>query len=137
MDPNDPFLASGDFNARCGTLKDYTIDSYSGNNGPLDALLPPNLNTCGKVYDFLKKKSIIERNISDTSLNHNGSQLIDLCKMSNLFIINGRKGNSDFSFIDTRGRKSMIDYLLATVTSYPLIKEFRLGKNYLNLIICL
>ena len=73
-------VLQGDFNARCSNLQDAVIFSkyFSENNDIID--IPTNFDP-----------NIPKRNSSDTVSNTRGKKLIDLCIMSDLNIVNGRK----------------------------------------------
>ena len=72
-------ILQGDFNARCSNLQDAVIFSkYFNENDIID--IPINSDP-----------NIPKRNSSDTVSNTRGKKLIDLCIMSDLNIVNGRK----------------------------------------------
>ena len=97
-------LFAGDPNARCGTLRDYTIDQLScdGVSAPcanyLDTSVILELNNNGKLH----------RSSSDPCINNHGKSLIDFCKTSSLLIFNGRCPNDltgEITFPKANNRK--------------------------------
>ena len=57
----------------------------------------------------------------DKEINKNGKKLIEMCKMSNLKILNGRMGRDrvigNYTCCTSRG-KSVIDYVIASVSFF-------------------
>ena len=77
-----PVILLGDFNSRVGTLTDieydFVYDETQREENP--SLL------------YFETHDLINRVNKDTHLNNNGKKLIELCKMSDLKIANGRMG---------------------------------------------
>ena len=63
----------------------------------------------------------------DTYVNKNGKQLLELCKMSDLKIVNGRIGRDRDTgnyTCHTSNGKSTIDYAVLSMELYPYIVDF-------------
>ena len=109
----------GDFNARTGILPDVII-----NDDDKYVCLPD---------DYTTDAGIIPRNNCDSIINQFGERLVELCRMSGLRIVNGRKIG------DSAGKKtchewngsSTVDYMLADETVFQQIQAFRI-KDTLN-----
>ena len=106
----------GDFNARIAEVPDYIINDD---------------NTFVDVpVDYVTDSGNTMRNNSDHCRNAFGNKLVELCRMSEIRIINGRK------FGDTMGKKtcfqwngcSTVDYMLADVATLPRVQTFHV-KN--------
>ena len=76
----------GDFNARTGTLPDVIVNDES--------------NYVGLPDDYVTDMDIVERNNCDSIVNQFGERLVELCRMSGVRIVNGRK------FGDSTGKKT-------------------------------
>lgn len=118
------FLA-GDCNARTSNLDDFI---------PLDPFIRSFINIDAQdqahfdKYHILESLSIpLQRKTEDARVNTHGYKLLDLCKNSNLFILNGRLGNDSgrFTFRDI----SVIDYVLASAECFHCISDFRVIEN--------
>ena len=106
----------GDMNARTGNSDDYVRDDsfFPGNDS---ALLPDNY-----ICDL-----DIERYNNDTTLNKPGKLLLEICIESKLRILNGRSiGDSvgNFTFLDSSGGCSVIDYMIVSESLYDRIIYF-------------
>ncbi len=92
----------GDFNARTGDVNDFV------ENDELDEYLPVNVN-------YIPDNHLVRRINKDSStLNANGSALIEFCKSSGYRILNGRLNKnitSNFTCFNARVN-SCVDYLL-------------------------
>ena len=95
----------GDFNARTSTANDFVEldDSVSEND---DYLYD---NAVHKLQDV---NLPIERNSQDKKKNNFGNFLIDFCKGNNLFICNGRFGETSCLF--TCKEASVVDYVIVS-----------------------
>ena len=104
----------GDFNARTGTLPDYIINDEGRYVGLPD--------------DYVTDAEISNRNNCDTIVNQFGERLVELCRMCNVRIVNGRK-IGDFTGKKTCHQwngSSTVDYMLAYETVFNLIQTFRI-----------
>lgn len=107
----------GDLNSRTGNLADYlTYDRYIDNDD--DDLQE-------KQSDFLTRKN------QDKVIDINGRKLLNLCKSTGFYIVNGRIGKDKdlgtFTFCSTRGL-STTDYLLTHNTNLHTIHDFEIGE---------
>ena len=112
-------VLQGDFNARCSNLQDAVIFSkyFSENNDIID--IPTNSDP-----------NIPKRNSSDTVSNTRGKKLIDLCIMSDLNIVNGRK-NGDLFGEKTCFRwngSSLIDLVICSSSLFTTISYLQVGE---------
>ena len=72
----------GDFNSRTNIATDF--EDIFEHEGSILEVTPHKL--------FFAKQGIINRVNEDTYLNNNGRKLIELCKISDLKVVNGRVG---------------------------------------------
>ena len=112
----------GDFNARTGCTDDFvTADDYLVSHFEYDGslLIFYNRSTCLPEYDM-----VINRVNIDSVINNGGNLLLDMCKTSNLFILNGRcgqdRGVGSLTFKDI----STIDYSLSSFEGLKFIGDF-------------
>ena len=106
----------GDFNARTACLPDYIA-----NDDDKYVVVP---------HDYVPDNDIRVRTNSDDSTNAYGTTLLDLCKSSELRIVNGRK------FGDSSGKKtchqwngsSTVDYMIADIPILSQIQTFVVGN---------
>ena len=111
----------GDFNARTGNLADVIVND---DNKYVD--LPD---------DYIPDVDIMKRNNCDTVFNSFWERLIELCRMSGIRIVNGRKIG------DSSGKKtchewngsSTVDYMLADESIFQLIQTFKVGDEFNHL----
>lgn len=128
---NCDILVCGDLNARTNTLADYSIENYDGNDGNLANLLCNDYSQHNKILSDMQKSGILTRHSEDRDkANKYGLQLLDLCKSSNLFIMNGRigqdKGIGKYTRIDTTGN-SLVDYVIGSLNMFRVIADFSIG----------
>lgn len=103
----------GDFNARTGQLSDLV-----SNDDVRFTDLPD---------DYTVDLDIIERKNCDETVNTFGKRLIELCQMSGLRIVNGRKlGDSvgKRTCFEWNG-SSTVDYMLMDESSFSLVQTFK------------
>ena len=111
----------GDFNARSGGLSDIIIND---DNRYVEL---PN--------DYIPDVHIMTRSNSDTVINSFGERLVELCRMSGMRIVNGRKIGDSF------GKKtchewngsSTVDYMLGDENLFRLIQMFRVRDEFNHL----
>ena len=118
-----PILPIGDFNARTRLLNEFGVQQPE----PLNPDMPYQLESENDKA-MLESLSIpIERYNMDKSVNSSGTKLIELCHLTNIYIINGRMGSDatfgDFTCHRVNGR-SVIDYAIASAALFPYIAEF-------------
>lgn len=113
----------GDFNSRTGQLLDYIEpDKYISEVIDVDSEADKLLFGC----EILKNIGVpLNRANSDRkSPNTFGYRLIDLCKNSNLFIVNGRVGNDKGIGKTTSKGVSLIDYAVCSPMLFNIIDDF-------------
>ncbi len=118
----------GDMNGRTGHAPDMPRNYFV--NDLFCDLDEPSLRNV-QMYDSTLPKRYSE----DTTVNTQGRALLDLCKESDLRIVNGRhsrdKGIGQYTFI--RGNsKSVIDYLISQANNFDNILYFSVGVKPLE-----
>ena len=108
------FIVCGDLNGRAGIEADYvTDDNYAYLPLPKDY-----------VADI---PYVINRNNEDRTVNMSGRRILDICKMSNLRIANGRIGKDaskgSVTCVKSRG-SSTVDYVLCTPVLLNILNDF-------------
>lgn len=125
---NDPhILLMGDFNSRTGEKEDLLkIDEFLSDKYGLEFLEDENAELLG---NFKYNNIPFKRTNADKTVNTYGNQMIEFCRTSNLFILNGRFGrNIQNSAKYTCKDKSVIDYFLSSPSLFSLID----GLNVLD-----
>ena len=112
-----PIILLGDFNSRVGLKTDFEYESeLEGLYLEQDPLL-----------FFFDKHDLLERINKDGYTNNNGNKLIELCKMSDLKIANGRMGKDrgigNYTCHTTNG-KSTIDFAILSMELFPYVDDF-------------
>ena len=99
----------GDLNARTSVRPDYTESSL--NFSKYVDTIDNNAEEC-PFY-------LCDRNSEDNVFNSSGQKLLDLCKSSDLRIVNGRCGDdSETGTFYSHNGKSLIDYAIAYFTYF-------------------
>lgn len=115
-------ILMGDFNARTGTQSDcfyYSTDVCNSDNLPVDF-----------VDELLSEKTLQDVGISptrhseDTTTNQYGTNLINMCKSLNLYIVNGRVGGDAGIGRVTCKDASLVDYVLAKPDLFKSLSNF-------------
>ena len=80
------------------------------------------------VYKYLNERRLLGRSSMDTrKIDKHGRDPLDLCKSTNMVILNGRigldKGIGHFTRVDTTGC-SVVDYLLSSICMIDEVKHF-------------
>ena len=113
---------TGDFNARTQTLDDF-MDA--------DDFLAKHFDFDESMQDFYNASSVLSqvnmsrnRSSQDKTANNEGRFLLEVCKSSNLFMLNGRcgkdKGVGSFTFKNV----SVIDYSILSAQLLKFVSEF-------------
>ena len=118
---NQYVVLLGDFNARIGLLPDINVvDTFIYDQVGI-SIADVNNASSAKV---LPEKVSLERVSRDVVVNRLGAKLIDLCKSSEMVILNGRS----FSDINvgkfTCKNASVVDYTLCTMNSIQFFTHF-------------
>jgi hypothetical protein len=116
----------GDFNSRCGNLSDYTVtDDLICSTFELQNIQEEE----GNIFKQFEIQNIqLNRNHADISINNYGRQLVEFCKVNNLFIWNGRIGRDKDNPKLTCKDKSVIDYCLSTSFVFETIDNFEVEE---------
>ena len=116
-DHNLPILLMGDFNSRTGTLNDINILDDSD---ILELYKFPN------ILNLLEESNIpFARKNLDKSTNNNGNRLINMCKFSEICIVNGRVGYDKLVGSFTLDNTSTIDYAICSPDLLSCITDFK------------
>ena len=116
QDENSKFVMVGDFNTRTSNLPD--VNNESGNQF---------IN-----FQSLNSQVTIKRNNFDGEVSKHGNRLLDLCKSTQLQIVNGRKqGNSlgRYTCFTPNGGVSTVDYCISDEIVFEIIKTFAIKKQ--------
>ena len=112
-----PVMLVGDFNSRVGVTSDFEKD-YDHEGSFLEN---------DPFYTYFQKCQLFNRENKDKHVNNNGKKLIELCKMSDLKIANGRVGADkclgNYTCHTSRGN-STIDYAILSMDLFPYIADF-------------
>ena len=115
-DDDCDFLLAGDLNARVSNLPDYIVDD-------IIKYLP----ISDDVY-LTDESSLPTRYNEDTAVNDHGRKILEICKMCNLRILNGRVGDpiksGSKTFIGSQG-SSTIDLIMTSPSLFPRLENFR------------
>ena len=116
-----PFLLLGDFNSRTGTLDDFMeVDPELVEYFDLEH--DSNAKELFNYYNLPLKRAN-----EDKIVNKNGTNLIELCKTTDLKIVNGRMGhdkNKGQITCRTGMGNSSIDYAVISKDMIPMINDF-------------
>ena len=113
----------GDLNSRTSNLHDFVEKNKLGSE----------MNTSGEpttvisIDDVTSLNSIVEREriSNDVHVNENGRELLSICKLTDLFIFNGRIGASpECSYTcNTPQGSSVVDYIIGDGCMLSQIKH--------------
>ena len=86
-----------------------------------------NLNSLDNVSNLSALGFCLDRFSQDASnVNNYGKRLVDMCKFSNLFIVNGRYDADAYIGKNTCITGSVLDYLLISDSFFPKLKSFEI-----------
>ena len=112
----------GDMNARTSDVDDFIeADPFLSDYFDFDETV---LNHFNKVSSLAQYNMSYKRASQDRIINKQGEHLLDICKSSNLFILNGRCGNDKDKGKLTFRNISLLDYGIASVDSLKFVKDF-------------
>ena len=117
---NVPFSLVGDFNSRTGLLDDFMV---------IDNVISEFSGYCSSNDNVDFKSSLTDdgydtrRHNMDSSINNNGRQLIGICQSSD-------KGVGSFTCYNKNGGKSVVDYVIASVSLFQYITHFEVDIFY-------
>ena len=119
------FIVCGDFNARIGYLKDYVPHDIGRH---IDAL----------PDDYIGDTAL-SRSSSDSSVNDNGTLLIDFCIQTGLRVANGRVGEDategKCTYVGSNG-SSLIDYVIVSEDLLEIFSELCFRPKHLIRSLC-
>ena len=124
---NSEIIICGDFNARTSNLSDTIKHTNLPTQVPRALDFPLEFNISNPSNNTVDQNIIPDRNNSDTQLNTDGKQLIDLCIANELIILNGRTFGDLFgqkTFYNSRG-SSCLDYFLTITKLSVAISSLR------------
>ena len=128
-------IICGDFIARINITNYYIHEFDNGSDGGLSTLLNAEENQhVESVFAYLQRRNILERYSMDTCpANKHGKQLIDLCKATSMFMLNGRwdrdRTIGKYTWSDVTG-SGVIDYVICTTEMHKLMENFEIGCKY-------
>lgn len=108
-------LIGGDLNARCGILDDTVMDNT----------LWKYIKDYEDAEEFFPTMKTTRESQDPSIVNKYGKQLVQLCKVNNFCILNGRcKGDEDgkITCIANKG-KSIVDYFIVDINLFEYIKS--------------
>ena len=118
-----PVCMLGDFNARTGNLSDViTAEEIDPNAIRTTGITVPDY--VSTINQLELKERTINRNNSDKHTNNNGIKLIELCKMHDLFICNGRCGDDRDIGHFTCKNASVVDYSVMSAELFEYVANF-------------
>ena len=103
-------FVTGDFNSRTGTKSDYVDNAYGRSDDELNIVEIP----------FIRASA-------DKTTNRFGDRLLEMCKATNICIVNGRlygDANVGTYTCMTANGESLIDYLLTAYTNFNILTDF-------------
>jgi len=115
----------GDANARTGDLDDFIlIDRYQvKETNPVHEEI---MHECCLSENELNNLNInLKRTSQDGKHNKYGRRLLDLCKVLNLLIVNGRAGEDSRIGKLTCKNASVVDYFICSPQLFPAIHQFK------------
>ena len=118
-DYNLPIVLIGDFNGRTGVLNDVLLMETNDNLDIENYDHPDILNTFNSL-----NIPIHRTNMDTKKSNNNGNQIIEMCKLTEICILNGRFGTDKNIGIFTFDNKSTIDYAMCSPNLFANITDF-------------
>ena len=115
-----PLMLVGDFNSRTGTLNDIMLLEND------DVLDESNFEYLDILNFFNSTNVQIKRKNIDPKVDNNGRKLIEMCKLQELCILNGRAGADKDIGSTTCDNASTIDYIICTPDLLPKIIDFEI-----------
>ena len=120
-------------NARIQNDSAIVLNDFFGSDGGITNLMSDNESSYNNVISVLKAHNCLTRASRDTGKPNNyGYELINLCKMAKLIILNGRSGvdkEGNFTSIQPNGN-SITDYVLCTAGIFGSIKQFKVNNKF-------
>ena len=109
-----------DLNSRTGMLNDLMICEKNDMIDESSFKFPDIKNM------FTSLNVPLNRTNKDTKVNNNGIRLIEMCKLQDLCIVNGRFGSDKHIGNTTCAEASTIDYVICTPDLFPNIADFKI-----------
>ena len=124
-----PICIVGDLNSRTGTLDDFiTIDDHVARSIDLDII---DSDMFSSKFNLDNKGFETNRFSKDNVISANGKQLIEMCRATDIKIVNGRFGNDyktgNFTCHKQNG-SSVIDYIIVSPILFEFIENFSVGQ---------
>ena len=119
-------ILMGDFNARTGPKNDYVQpDRFLSQHCGLEQM-------ADEGYEILNNFNIshipFARQNDDSVTNCYGNQILDFCKNTNLFILNGRLGATENNKRYTCKDRSTVDYFLSTSEMFSILSDLNVHE---------
>ena len=110
-------MLAGDFNSRTGTLNEIMLLEQ-------DDILDSSNFIHQNVESIFNDLGVpLMRTNADEEVNNNGRRLIEMCKLLELIIVNGRVGSDRNCGSKTFGESSTLDYFICSPDLFPKLKE--------------
>ncbi|MEW8547740.1 MAG: reverse transcriptase domain-containing protein, partial [Candidatus Thiodiazotropha sp.] len=114
-------LLMGDFNARTGIKNDYVqADRFLSRHCGFEQIVDEGTEI---LNNFNISHTSLARQNDDLVTNCYGNQMIDFCKNTNLFILNGRLGATENNKRYTCKDRSTVDYFLSTSEMFRILSN--------------
>lgn len=112
----------GDFNARTSNISEIMYaDTFLCNQMGID----PNLLNEMDNSEYLNESRHCSRTNQDNKTNSYGIKLIEMCKVNNFLIANGRVGSDKDKGMVTSKSVSTIDYIMFTSNCFKIMLDFK------------
>ena len=119
-----PIILTGDLNSRTGSLEDFILEDL--NNDPLNDLA--DITPMSSAYILEDQGIPLRRYNCDAGVNNNGRRIIELCRVHDLSIMNGRVGADRGVGAFTCADASVIDYVIASPQLFKHVQKFEIDK---------
>ena len=113
-----PIMLIGDFNGRTGVLNDILLQETNDDTNIDNYNYPDILDT------FNSLNIPVQRTNKDSKTNNNGKKIIEMCKLTELCILNGRFGADKNVGKNTFDNKTTIDYIICSPDLFSNIIDF-------------
>ena len=121
-------LVQGDLNARISNNPDFITSGKVDHLEEVEAL--SSHFTEGSILEEENDQEYIPRNSEDRKENPRGNELLDICKINNLIVLNGRKTGDLFGKCTSHNwnGSSVVDYFICPTSFYDRIISFSVGQ---------
>lgn len=112
----------GDLNGRISNIDEFIhYDEFIAKHFEFDSELTEHFNK----YTYLERYNMsVKRTSMDKKTNNIGHKLLELCKLNNLFVLNGRSGTDTGKGVYTFKQCSVIDYVISSFDGLKYVSNF-------------